>query len=117
MEYIDGFLQMHNNYVFVWFCPGAGELEEESKSEMEQKLPHRTALSLDDVLRNGFSAGDTVLLNWEQVNRSTSKSITETEKTNLYEQIKRAYVKQDLSTAYEVMRIHLNEKCKTYKLV
>ena len=91
LEYIDRFLQMHNNYVFVWFCPGAGELEEQSKSEMEQKLPHRTALSLDDVLRNGFSDGDTVFINWEQVNRSTSKSITETEKTNLYEQIKRAH--------------------------
>lgn len=91
LEYIDRFLQMYNNYVFVWFCPGAGELEEQSKSEMEQKLPHRSALSLDDVLRNGFNDGDTVFINWEQVNRSTSKSITETEKTNLYEQIKRAH--------------------------
>lgn len=91
LEYIDRFLQMHKDFVFVWFCPGAGELEEQSKSEMEEKLPHRTALSLDDILRNGFSDGDTVFINWEQVNRSKNKSITETEKTNLYEQIKRAH--------------------------
>jgi len=92
LDYIDKYLSNSTKkVVFVWFCPGAGELEEQSRESMERYLPTRSALSLSDVLRQGFKPDDTVFINWEQVNKKNSIALTESEHKNLLEQIKNAH--------------------------
>ena len=92
IKYIDTYFRTYGtNTVFVWFCPGAGELEEQSKAEFEKHIKDRTAKNLDDALRTGFDAGDTVFINWEQVNSKTSKAMTENEHKNLMDQIIKAH--------------------------
>ncbi len=92
IKYIDTYFRTYGkDTVFVWFCPGAGELEEQSKAEFENHIKDRTAKTLEDVLRAGFDAGDTVFINWEQVNSSKSKAMTESEHKNLLDQIIKAH--------------------------
>lgn len=91
LKYIESYFNNYdNNIVFVWFCPGAGDLEEQSKTEMEVHMKDRTAKNLEDALRSGFSAGDTVFINWEQVNKASNKAITESEHKNLKDHIIKA---------------------------
>lgn len=94
LEYIDRYLtdRKNDDTVFIWFTPGAGELEEQSQKEMENRLRHREALLLSDVLTNGFTAGDTVFINWEQVNKSGNSAMTETEKKSLSDAILNAKI-------------------------
>lgn len=87
-EYFNNF---KDDAVFVWFCPGAGDLEEQSKAEMEKHMKDRVAKVLDDALRNGFDAGDTVFINWEKVNNANKKAMTESEHKNLIDQIAKAH--------------------------
>ena len=92
LKYIEAYF---NNFkedtVFIWFCPGAGDLEEQSKAEMEKHMKDRVAKNLDDVLRNGFDAGDTVFINWEKVNNANKKAMTQSEHKNLIDQISKAH--------------------------
>lgn len=93
LEYIDRYLmeRKEDDTVFIWFTPGAGELEEQSQREMEQRLKHREALLLSDALGNGVNAGDTVFINWEQVNKDGNSAITPGEKNSLIDIIKKAH--------------------------
>lgn len=92
LKYIEEYFNNFNeDTVFVWFCPGAGDLEEQSKAEMEKHMKDRVAKDLDDALRNGFDAGDTVFINWEKVNNANKKAMTESEHKNLIDQIAKAH--------------------------
>lgn len=92
LKYIEGYFNNFNkDTVFVWFCPGAGNLEEQSKAEMEKHMKDRVAKDLDDALRNGFAAGDTVFINWEKVNNANKNAMTESEHKNLIDQIINAH--------------------------
>lgn len=92
LEYIERYLteRREDDTVFVWFTPGAGELEEQSQQEMDKRLKHREALLLSDILTNGFSAGDTVFINWEQVNKDSNAAMTDNERKSLYDAISSA---------------------------
>ncbi len=93
LEYIDRYLndRISDDTVFIWFTPGAGELEEQSQKEMEARLNHREALLLEDVLNSEFTAGDTVFINWEQVNKSGNTAMTDDERHSLLDKIKNAH--------------------------
>ena len=41
-----------NKTVFVWFTPGAGELEEQSKEKFEDLVPEYDTKTLDDAVLN-----------------------------------------------------------------
>lgn len=92
LKYIEEYFNHFNSdTVFVWFCPGAGDLEEQSKAEMEKHMKDRVAKNLDDVLRSGFDSGDTVFINWEKVNNANKRAMTESEHKNLIDQIVKAH--------------------------
>jgi type III restriction enzyme len=82
-EYFD----THNKTVFVWFTPGAGELEEQSKEKFERFVPELTSKTLDEALRNGIEEKDIVFINWESVNKTDNKAIREGERKNLMERV------------------------------
>lgn len=91
IDYIDKYLQYINaDTVFVWLCPGTGDLEEQSRAKMKKHLPGRETKELKDILTEGFQAGTTAFINWELITKTGNKAITETEKKNLYERIAQA---------------------------
>lgn len=93
LEYIDRYLfeRKEDDTVFIWFTPGAGQLEEQSRQEMDKRIKHRDALLLSDALVSGFNAGDTVFINWEKVNKSGNMAMREDERHSLRDKIKNAH--------------------------
>lgn len=86
-EYI---LASSDNVAFIWFTPGAGELEEQSK-EKAKRLFNINAKNVDEVLVDGFEQGSTTFINYEKVVGKNSKALlNDGERTNLLEKIKTA---------------------------
>lgn len=92
LGFIEQYLREHPNTAFVWFCPGKGNLEEQSKEKMERYLPDHQSLSLPEALSEGFPEGSTTFVNWELVTKKGNRAITESEKRNLFDAIKIAHL-------------------------
>ena len=85
VNFIDQYIEnIDNNVVFIWFTPGTGDLEEQSKKKMDMYLPKRNTKLIKDVIQQGFEKEDTCFINWEEVNKKDNTAIREVEKTNLY---------------------------------
>lgn len=93
IAYIEEYLNYYDDTIFVWITPGKGELEEQSKEKMERFSPTLATGLLDDALNQGFIPGTTYFINWEKITKKGNKAISDTEKKNLFEQIKTAYRK------------------------
>lgn len=88
LDFIDKFLtSVCNNVAFIWFCPGKGDLEEQSRQKMLSLLPNKKANTLNDALLGGFEAGSTTFINWELITKKGNKAISDTEKKNLFDRI------------------------------
>ena len=91
LGFVDKYLnEIEPNTAFVWLCPGKGDLEAQSMRKMEAFLPSRTAYTLDDALKNGFTAGSTTFINWELVTKKGNNAIKDSEKKNLFDRIAEA---------------------------
>lgn len=91
LGFVDKYLyEIEPNTAFVWLCPGKGDLEMQSMRKMEKFLPSRTAYTLDDALKNGFTAGSTTFINWELVTKKGNTAIKDSEKKNLFDRITEA---------------------------
>lgn len=83
----DYFNNEHQKTAFIWFTPGAGELEEQSKEKFERLVPEYNAKSLDEAIRNGIQENEIVFINWEQVDKDGNRAIRESERKNLLDRI------------------------------
>lgn len=92
LSLIKEYFQIHPNTAFIWFCPGKGNLEEQSMHKMEQFLPGYSAMTLLEALSNGFSAKSVTFVNWELVTKKGNKAITDSEKRNLFDAIRLAHL-------------------------
>lgn len=91
LGFVDKYLnEIEPNTAFVWLCPGKGDLEAQSMRKMQKFLPSRTAYTLDDALKNGFTAGSTTFINWELVTKKGNNAIKDSEKKNLFDRIAEA---------------------------
>lgn len=91
IDFVDKYLdQIEPNTSFVWLCPGKGDLEMQSMKRMQKLLPSRTAQTLDDALKSGFTSGTTTFINWELVTKAGNNAIKESEKKNLFDRIEEA---------------------------
>ncbi len=90
IDYVDKILEKYDDICFIWFCPGVGELEEQSKSKMDKYLSIRRTKVLRDVLCGEIKSGDTIFINWEQVTKSGNRAITDNETDNLFDKIDKA---------------------------
>jgi len=75
---------------FVWLTPGKGELEEQSKSKMDQYCHNASTKNLADVMAGGFAAGDAVFINWEKLTKKGSNALKDSERTNFLEWVDKA---------------------------
>lgn len=102
--------------VTIWFTPGQGELELQSKEKMERYVHGCTTKTLDDVMTEGFAAGDACFINWERLNKKSNTAMRESERLNLIDHISTA---QDAGIRFLVIidEGHTNDTVKTKEIV
>ena len=116
VNFIDQYIEnIDNNVVFIWFTPGTGDLEEQSKKKMDMYLPKRNTKLIKDVIQQGFEKEDTCFINWEEVNKKDNTAIREVEKTNLYKRIEEAR-NSGIKFIIIVDEQHYNKTIKTENL-
>lgn len=93
IAYIEKYLDYKEDIV-CWFCPGKGELEEQSKEKMRKFAPYLKAGSLFDILSRGFESGTTYFINWETITKKDNTARRESERKNLFERIAEAHRKE-----------------------
>lgn len=93
MEYIDKYLfKIDSKTAFIWFCPGAGGLEEQSQDKMRKLMPARRSQNIFDALQSGFDSETTTFINWELVrNKAKNLAIRDGERKNLFDRIADAH--------------------------
>ncbi|MCT1193498.1 helicase [Lactococcus lactis] len=92
LSWIDEYIRStSDNVAFVWFTPGAGELEEQSQDKANS-FSSIKAQSVDDALLNGFERGSSTFINYERVVGKKSKAmLTDSERDNLVDEIEKAF--------------------------
>lgn len=117
IQFIDKYLnEADKNTAFVWLTPGKGDLEEQSRSSMQSIMPNRDTSDLFDVLSGGFKAGSTSFFNWERITAKTNKSISDSERNNLFNQIARAH-RDNIKFIVIVDEEHLNATGKAQVII
>ncbi|QCX33661.1 restriction endonuclease subunit R [Caloramator sp. E03] len=116
-HFINEFLLENPGYVALWFCPGKGNLEEQSKKKMEKYIPNASTCNLQDVLTaRGFQEGDTVFVNWELVTKAGNRALMDGEHINLFDAADKAH-DNGLKFIVIIDEEHLNKTVKAYDVV
>lgn len=115
IDFIDQFLDLQPETVVVWFTPGAGELEEQSEEKMKTHTK-RTTRNIDEVITQGFNAGDTVFINWEKVAKKDAKALREGERKNLEERVQDAH-RRGLTFILIIDEEHKNDTLKSKSVI
>ena len=91
VAYIEKYLDYNKNTVVCWFCPGKGELEEQSKEKMEHFAPTLKTGDVLSILNTGFESETTYFINWETITKKDNTAIRDSERKNLFERISEAH--------------------------
>lgn len=93
LNFIDEYNYEKNSKIaYIWLTPGSGDLEEQSKNQMHNRLPQYTAKDIDEVLNGDFEDKDVCFINWERVTKKDNRAIVEAERKNLFERIRDAHL-------------------------
>lgn len=115
-SFADEFMRENSGYVTLWFCPGKGNLEEQSKKKMEMYIPNSTTKMLQDVLNMGFNEGDAIFINWELVTKTGNRALSEGEQKNLFDVVERA-TEEGLKFLAVIDEEHLNKTVKADDII
>ena len=102
--------------VFVWFTPGKGDLEEQSKEKMDRYIRNAQTKLLADVMTSGFAECDSVFINWEKLNKKGNNALKDSERTNFIEWIEKARM-AGLQFTLIIDESHTNDTIKTEEIV
>lgn len=116
ISYIEHYLEQNPNTVFIWLCPGNGELEEQSREKMLKYLPQTNAYTLQDALTQGFQSQSTYFINWERITKKGNKAISDTERGNLFDKIHLAH-RQGVDFILLIDEEHLHNTAKTDMII
>ena len=89
-HFMDEYLKCHAKTVFIWFTPGKGNLEEQSKKKMDSYIHGAQTKLLSDVMTSGFCENDCCFINWELLNKNDNVAVRNGEHTNFIEYIQKA---------------------------
>lgn len=76
-----------DKYAFIWFCPGQGDLEEQSFKKFTSSFDNVDAIMLEDLITNGLNANQIAFINWEKLNKSKNTAVKIGERKNFFERI------------------------------
>lgn len=89
-HFIDRYIKENAKTCFVWFTPGKGNLEDQSKAKMDRYIPQAQTKLLSDVLTSGFEENDVAFINWEMVTNKKNNAVRDGERQNLSDRIRGA---------------------------
>lgn len=110
------YLKFHDDTVFMWFTPGKGNLEEQSKRKMDLYIHGSKTKLLPDVMTSGFCGGDCCFINWDLLNKNTNNARKEGEHTNFDEYVQKA-LESGLNFVLIIDESHTNDTLKTKEIV
>lgn len=117
IKYIDEYLNnTDNNTAFVWLCPGKGDLEEQSKEQMERITPQRGTRNLLYSLLTGFTPGSITFINWELVTKRGNNALKDGERQNLFDRIADAH-KEGTNFVVIIDEEHTNNTSKANDII
>ena len=117
IKYIDEYLNnTYGNTAFIWLCPGKGNLEEQSKEQMEKITPNRDTRPLIYSLLTGFAARSTTFINWELVTKKGNNALKDGERQNLFDRIADAH-KAGLEFVVIIDEEHANNTSKANDII
>ena len=117
ISFIDKYLSSETGkYAFVWLCPGKGDLEMQSYERMNEVAPGLKSCDLFDILNNGFDNKSTTFINWELITKRDNRSITPSEKKNLYDRIDEAK-RNDIKFILIIDEEHTNDTKKAEDII
>lgn len=117
LSWIDDYISTtHDNVAFVWFTPGAGELEEQSQDKAKAFSSIKSQ-SVDDALLHGFDKGTVTFINYERVIGKKSKAmLSDSERDNLEDKIEKAF-HQDRNFILIIDEAHRNDTIKARDII
>lgn len=117
LSWIDDYISTtQDNVSFVWFTPGAGELEEQSQDKAKAFSSIKSQ-SVDDALLHGFDKGTVTFINYERVIGKNSKvMLSDSERDNIEDKIAKAYY-QDRKFILVIDEAHRNDTTKARNII
>lgn len=86
-KFIDDYLDENPDTVFFWFCPGAGSLQDQSRSVFEAFTSGISTGDIYSFIADYHPSGSVYFVNWDKINKSTNVVLREGEDKNLIEKI------------------------------
>lgn len=115
-HFIDRYIKENEKMCFVWFTPGKGNLEDQSKAKMDMYIPQAQTKLLSDVLTSGFEENNVAFINWEMVTNKKNNAIQDSEHQNLIDIIRSAHL-EGLHFIIIVDEQHFNNTYKANKII
>ena len=115
-HFIDRYIKENAKMCFVWFTPGKGNLEDQSKAKMDLYIPQAQTKLLSDVLTSGFEENDVAFINWEMVTNKKNNAIQDSEHQNLMDRIRAAQL-DGLHFIVIVDEQHFNNTYKANEII
>lgn len=116
VAYIERYLDFFRDSVVCWFCPGKGELEEQSREKMGLFAPALKSGDVRDILQSGFEPGTTYFINWETITKRDNRAIRDGERKNLFERISEAH-QRNLNFILIIDEEHQNNTSKADDII
>ncbi len=115
-HFIDRYLKENAQTCFVWFTPGKGNLEDQSKLKMDKYIHNSQTKLLSDVLTSGFDEKDIAFINWEMVTNKKNTAIQDGEHENLMDRIRQAHL-DGIKFILAVDEQHFNNTYKANEII
>ena len=87
-KFIDDYLGENPNTVFLWFCPGEGGLEKQSKQSFSDSTSGIGYGDVYDFIQESSPEGNVYFINWDKINRSSNIVLREGEKKDFKSRVK-----------------------------
>ncbi len=86
-KFIDEYLDANPDTVFLWMCPGAGSLQDQSRSVFERLTSGINTGDIYNFIAEYSPAGSVYFVNWDKINKSTNVVLRDGEDKNLLEKV------------------------------
>ena len=114
--FMDDYCKSFPKTVFVWFTPGKGNLEEQSKRKMDQYFPNSSTKLIGNVMTLGFEENDCCFINWEMLTNKTNNAMKDGERKNFKEHVETA-IENGLRFVIIVDESHQNDSIKAKEVL
>ena len=86
-KFIDDYLDENPDTVFIWLCPGAGSLQDQSRTIFGSFISGVNTGDIYDFIFEYSPAGSVYFVNWDKITKSTNVVLRDGEDKNLIEKI------------------------------